>query len=96
MEHRRSCWDWAKDKRALPLTSSHLVRLGHWVGGPDLGEGRLAPSSARTQTFVQPPGMMEGVVEGQFQQVVPEHDLFHCLYLPLYINHICSGCNWFP
>ena len=65
---------------------SNLVGLGHWVGGPDLGEGRLAPSLTRTQSFVPPPGMMEGVVEGQSQQVVPEHDLFHCPvpHLPLH------------
>ena len=82
MEHRKSCWNWAKDKQALPLTSNHLVGLGHWVGGPDWGEGRLAPSLTRPQSFVHPPGTMEGVVEVQSQQVVPERDLFHCTHLP--------------
>ena len=54
------------------------------MGGPDLGEGRLAPSPTRTQSFVQPPRMLEGVVEGQSQHVVPEHDLFHRPHLPLH------------
>ena len=84
MEHRKSCWNWAKDKQALPLTSNHLVGLGHWVGGPDWGEGRLTPSLTRPQSFVHPPGTMEGVVEVQSQQVVPERDLFYCTHLPLH------------